>query len=216
MTKRDQDQGAAGMQWRNTLLDDVAGAVGFTATVLLAAIHGGNSLYVPERAADGHPLVLLLGRGNFARLAEEFGGQTIHVPLLNDFDRWRAGVMAAAMHRNGASFRAIGAALGVTKLQAETMVHMVQPLRPRLRMRADHNMAAWCRTRLRVASATGVSVVDQAQLPLFPDAGSTQAGAKGMHKSDRAASRKAAPDSAGDPGDPGETRVRAPADFHQS
>lgn len=155
------------VEWKNSMLDDVAGIIGFTATVLLAAIHGGNSLYIPASAPAGHPLVLLLGKANMAKLAEEFGGQTLHIPLLNDFDRWRTGVMAAAMHREGKDLHTIAAALGISHVHAGTLVQTMQPLRPRLRMRADHNMAAWCRSRIRAASSTGVSVSEQMQGDLF-------------------------------------------------
>lgn len=192
------------VSWTNTLLDDIAAVVGFTPAVLIAALHGGNSLYVPESASAGHPLVTLLGPATFRRLADEWGGQTIHVPLLNDFERWRNVACAGAWQRQGQPVEVIAARLGMGKRYVVGLLDEAKALRPRLRLRADLAVSQWCRTRLIKVRGDGGSLLERmqaerGQLELFDG---------------RAPGRKrTASTKAGDPGAEAETRVREPAQF---
>ena len=192
------------VSWSNTLLDDIAAVVGFTPAVLIAALHGGNSLYVPESASAGHPLVTLLGPATFKRLADEWGGQTIHVPLLNDFERWRNVACASAWHRQGQPVEVIAARLGMGKRYVVGLLDEAKALRPRLRLRADLAVSQWCRTRLVKVRGDGGSLLERlqaetGQLDLF--------GTPGLGRP------KGGPKEAGDPGSGGEVRVREPAQF---
>ena len=65
-----------------TTLDDVCALVGWSRTVLLVQWYGGTNLYVPDKPTENHPLVKLLGERPMARLIEEFGGQTVWLPVL--------------------------------------------------------------------------------------------------------------------------------------
>ena len=90
------------MQVTNTVLEDIAAEIGFGATVRLAAVYGGTTIRVPGKCADGHPLVKLLGHTCVARLAEMFPSpETLDVPKLVEFDRWRKVKAASSMAARG-------------------------------------------------------------------------------------------------------------------
>ena len=65
---------------QNTVLDDVCGLIGFSATIRLIEWYGGRHVYVPETPADDHPLALLLGAAALRALSREFGSTMIWVP----------------------------------------------------------------------------------------------------------------------------------------
>lgn len=85
------------MELRNTTLDDIAGVIGFTATLRLAAWFGGgangNNLYVPEKVEDDQLLVRLIGRSAAERMARAFPREWLTVPRPTSYDddlrRWR-------------------------------------------------------------------------------------------------------------------------------
>lgn len=72
----------------NSMVDDVAAAVGFTAALRLCAWFGGkhNSLYVPATASPEHPIALLIGMPAFQRLVEEWGSQWVALPTLEWYE----------------------------------------------------------------------------------------------------------------------------------
>jgi hypothetical protein len=76
------------MNIQNTTLDDVAAVIGFSATLRLAAWFGGRTqnLYVPQQAAEGQTLVILLGMANAMRLSAEWGGEHLAVPGIEDYE----------------------------------------------------------------------------------------------------------------------------------
>lgn len=71
---------------KNTTLDDIAGVIGFSATVRLAAHYGGRDLHVPLAINDSHPVCKLIGVSRMQRLNSEWGGQRLSVPSLNLVD----------------------------------------------------------------------------------------------------------------------------------
>lgn len=70
---------------QNSVLDDLAAAIGYTATNALVDLFGGRTLSVPPRHAPGHFLEKLVGKAAFAILVREFGGSYIWIPD----GRWR-------------------------------------------------------------------------------------------------------------------------------
>mgnify|MGYP003412766455 CR=1 FL=1 len=82
------------MDIRNTTLDDIAGVIGFTATLRLSAWFGaGNNLYVPEVVEDDQQLVRLIGRSAAERMATAFPREHLAVPRPTSYEedlrRWR-------------------------------------------------------------------------------------------------------------------------------
>ena len=67
---------------RNTTLDDIAGVIGFTATVRLAAHYGGRDLHVPINVSSEHPVAKLIGENRMGYLNREWAGQRLSVPSL--------------------------------------------------------------------------------------------------------------------------------------
>lgn len=83
------------MDCQNTILDDIAAEIGFTATCVLSAMYGGKPLYIPKEADPHHPLANLIGYPAFrALVTSPFGGTDIRFMPKNTayrrFDRWRA------------------------------------------------------------------------------------------------------------------------------
>lgn len=75
------------MELRNTTLDDVAGVIGFSATLRLAAWFGdGGNVYVPEKVEPGQVLVKLVGLGAAQRLCDEWGGEHLALPRLRAYE----------------------------------------------------------------------------------------------------------------------------------
>ena len=82
------------MDIRNTTLDDIAGVIGFTATLRVSAWFGaGNNLYVPEVVEDDQLLVRLIGRSAADRMAEAFPREHLAIPRPTSYEedlrRWR-------------------------------------------------------------------------------------------------------------------------------
>jgi hypothetical protein len=64
-----------------TTLDEIAVAIGYTATRVLASrAGGGQPIYVPKRGDAQHALARALGVEAFARLCAAFGGEMLYVP----------------------------------------------------------------------------------------------------------------------------------------
>lgn len=49
--------------------------------IALAETYGGTRLYVPQKADDDHPLVMIVGRDGYNKMREIYGHDTIRVPL---------------------------------------------------------------------------------------------------------------------------------------
>lgn len=65
---------------QNTIIDDVCGLIGFSATVRLIEWYGGRHVYIPEHPTDDHPLSLLLGRSALRALSRDLGSTMVWVP----------------------------------------------------------------------------------------------------------------------------------------
>ena len=72
---------------RNNTLDDVAGVIGFSATLRLAAWFGdGGNVYIPETFVEGQVLAKLVGNSAAKKLTEEWGGQHLALPRLRAYE----------------------------------------------------------------------------------------------------------------------------------
>jgi hypothetical protein len=112
----------------NGMAEDLGAVIGFSNTVLVCGIWGGKTLYVPEKAGSGHRLAGLLGATAFARLVEEFGGETLTIPALADFGRWQRIRKAATLRLQGRSLHCIAALTGVTYQQVKNDIRSAELL----------------------------------------------------------------------------------------
>ena len=71
----------------NSILDDLASVIGYTATCSLVDLLGSNkrNLCVPTEATDSHFLAKIIGMPAFRALVSNYGGQLIPIPE----GRWR-------------------------------------------------------------------------------------------------------------------------------
>ena len=94
----------------------VGDLLGDRALLRLLEAHGGTRLSVPSRVAPFDPLAVLLGAKPAERLAREFGGGQLQVPLCKP---WRA----LMLRREGCSYAAIARRLGMHEQSVYMLVH---------------------------------------------------------------------------------------------
>ena len=112
----------------NGMAEDLGAVIGFSNTVLVCGIWGAKTLYVPEKAVAGHRLEVLLGATAFRRLVEEWGGETLTIPGLADFGRWRRIRKAAELRVAGCSLHRIALLTGVTYQQVKNDIRSAEQL----------------------------------------------------------------------------------------
>lgn len=112
----------------NGMAEDLGAVIGFSNTVLVCGIWGGKTLYVPEKVGSGHRLEGLLGETAFRRLVEEWGGETLTIPALADFGRWRRIRKAAELRVAGRSLHNIALMTGVTYQQVKNDIRSAELL----------------------------------------------------------------------------------------
>jgi hypothetical protein len=112
----------------NGIAEDLGAVIGFSNTILVCGVWGGKTLYVPEKTSADHRLAGLLGATAFARLVEEFGGETLTIPALADFGRWQRIRKAATLRLQGRSLHCIAAMTGVTYQQVKNDIRSAELL----------------------------------------------------------------------------------------
>lgn len=65
---------------QNTILEDIAAEIGYTATATLTAWYGGSVLAVPAKADPDHTIAKLIGYPAFGRLVGAFARERLFVP----------------------------------------------------------------------------------------------------------------------------------------
>lgn len=103
----------------NGLAEDLGAVIGLSNTLLLCGTRGGKTLYVPETAIDSHLLETLLGRGAFEAMVAEWGGETLTIPALADFNRYQRIRRCAELLCKGKSLHAIARVNAITYNQAK-------------------------------------------------------------------------------------------------
>ena len=71
----------------NSILDDIAQVIGYTATCALVDLLGHNkrNLFVPLHVTEDHYLAKIIGMPAFRALVKQYGGQLLNIPE----GRWR-------------------------------------------------------------------------------------------------------------------------------
>lgn len=106
------------MQIKNGLIEDLGSIMGAEATLRLIAIYGGGTLYVPMHVeAEAHPIARLVGAIAFRNLQREFGGETITLPVCEEFHRLGRVRQVARAFRLGLRTGEISALLGISQRQ---------------------------------------------------------------------------------------------------
>lgn len=109
------------MNLQNTTLDDVSAVIGFSATLRLAAWFGGRTqnLYVPQEAAEGQVLALLLGLENAQRLSREWGGQTLAIPGIEAYEDMQRKRHVGRMFEKGFGTREIASQMRLSERRVQ-------------------------------------------------------------------------------------------------
>lgn len=104
------------------VLDEIAKVAGEPAALLIAASVGGQRVYIPAKAADGHWLVACVGREKADKICRHFEvdgrGARVDIPLgaAGAYPQLRRAI-ARRVHeldRGGASARKIAGEVGIT------------------------------------------------------------------------------------------------------
>lgn len=90
-----------------TLLDDLAPVIGYTATCALAAWYEGKNLYVPGTYTPDHSLTRLIGEPALRALVDAFASETLAIPPATDPARYRRDRMLCECVADGLPLRRI-------------------------------------------------------------------------------------------------------------
>jgi hypothetical protein len=112
----------------NGTLEDIAAVIGFSATIRLSSWYGGKTLHVPVEPRDSHPLFMVLGASPFKALVEEWGGESISIPINAEYHDSVRRRSVAVMIASGMSSRDISSVLYISpqhvnrlKIEAEEL-----------------------------------------------------------------------------------------------
>lgn len=99
----------------NGVVEDIAAAIGYTATCTFVEWYGGRDVWVPISADEKHELAKVLGLGAMRRLCDLYGNQRVVVPTDFFRDLMKRDRIVAEMVRHGHGTKSIAATIGVTE-----------------------------------------------------------------------------------------------------
>lgn len=117
---------------QNTVIDDVCGLIGFSATVRMIEWYGGRHVYIPEHPTDDHPLALLLGCSALRALSRDLGSTMLWVPKDVAGRRKRSIQTKKAVARllsQGRTIEQTAASLGVSTRQIQRIARELMAFR---------------------------------------------------------------------------------------
>ena len=104
------------VELKNNTLDDIAAAIGMTATLRLSAWFGdGAPVYVPAVAEDGQTIVKLIGMPAAKALSKMWGLEHLAVPRISNYEVDLARRRAGRLHEMGFGANEIGQHLRLSK-----------------------------------------------------------------------------------------------------
>lgn len=109
------------MQIQNTTLDDVAAVIGFSAALRLSAWFGGRAqnLYVPSDPEDDGKLVVIVGLENARRLALHWGGTSLAIPGIDDYENHVRKRQISRMFEKGFGTREIASQMRISERRVQ-------------------------------------------------------------------------------------------------
>lgn len=99
----------------NTTLDDIAGEIGFTATVTLATWYGGKNIYIPESPDEETQLSKVIGLPAVRRLSANWGGCNVAVPTMWVYEEGQRNRLIGNLLGRGLGTKEIAADMGMTE-----------------------------------------------------------------------------------------------------
>lgn len=97
------------------ILEDIGAVIGYTATASLVDWFGGGNLYIPESIAENHPIAQVIGMPAATRLAREWGGETLWLPLGYQREQDRRDRMIALLLASGVGSKGVAAVAGMSE-----------------------------------------------------------------------------------------------------
>lgn len=108
------------MELQNSILDDLAAVIGFSATARLAAWYGhGNSMYVPINVEESQTLVRLIGLSAAKALTKTWPGQFLSVHPLRCYEQEVVRYRVSRMRTMGATNREIASIVGLSERRVQ-------------------------------------------------------------------------------------------------
>jgi DNA-binding NarL/FixJ family response regulator len=112
----------------NTTLDDLAGVIGFTATLRIAAWYGGCNIYVPAHPDESMQIVKLIGLPCAVRLAESWGTETIAVPTMWAYEEDQRNRLVGKLLERGVSPKDIARDMGLTERRVQQIRRVLESM----------------------------------------------------------------------------------------
>lgn len=103
----------------NNTLDDIAGVIGFQATLTISLWYAGKNLFVPASPDEGSNLVRIVGIDAAKKLAEEWGGEMIAVPTLWGYEEQARNRAIGSLIGRGLSTKQIAVMMGMTERRVQ-------------------------------------------------------------------------------------------------
>lgn len=100
---------------KNTLLEDIAAEIGYTATSTLCGWYGGRHLPIPKNATEDHRVAKVIGPSAFNRLVTAFGGTNIFIPKDRAQKIARRNRIVFDLITSGAERKQIYSRVGITR-----------------------------------------------------------------------------------------------------
>lgn len=110
----------------NTTHDDLAGVIGFTATLRLAVWYGGTNLYVSAEPTEEMRVTRLIGMAAAKRLASQWGTETVAIPTMWAYEEDQRNRLVAQLLNAGTSPREIGRMLGVSERRIQQIRRLLE------------------------------------------------------------------------------------------
>ena len=93
----------------HSILEDIGGDIGYTATAALVDWFGGANLCVPSVADENHPIGKVIGMPAFTLFVKHYGGETVWLPLGYQREMDRRDRMIGALIASGVGTKQIAA-----------------------------------------------------------------------------------------------------------
>ena len=104
---------------QNTVYDDIAASVGFTAAFALMTWFEKRRLYVPHQALPSHPLATLIGLPALRALVRDFGGEDLWLPSAQEYERFARNRDIAVRLAAGDTAAQVGQRVGLSERRVE-------------------------------------------------------------------------------------------------